>query len=124
MSHPRHSQRVRSCGTGLHLVKTGTVCVVTALDDRPVATETTATARTDHWPRWILAVLLAATAVLFLWNLSASGYGNTFYAAAAQAGSQSWSAWFFGSLDAHNFITVDKPPASLWVTDCRYACSA
>jgi len=61
-------------------------------------------------------VLLAATVVLFLWNLSASGYGNTFYAAAAQAGSQSWSAWFFGSLDAQNFITVDKPPASLWVT--------
>ncbi len=59
---------------------------------------------------------MAATAVLYLWNLSASGYGNTFYAAAAQAGSQSWSAWFFGSLDAQNFITVDKPPASLWVT--------
>ena len=63
-----------------------------------------------------MAVLLAATAVLYLWNLSASGYGNTFYAAAAQAGSKSWSAWFFGSLDAQNFITVDKPPASLWVT--------
>jgi 4-amino-4-deoxy-L-arabinose transferase-like glycosyltransferase len=63
-----------------------------------------------------VAALLAATAVLYLWNLSASGYGNTFYAAAAQAGSQSWSAWFFGSLDAQNFITVDKPSASLWVT--------
>ncbi len=72
--------------------------------------------RTDRRPRWALAALLAATAVLYLWNLSASGYGNTFYAAAAQAGSQSWSAWFFGSLDAQNFITVDKPPASLWVT--------
>ena len=93
---------------------TGTVSVVTALDDRPVATETAV--RTAHWPRWTLAGLLAATAVLYLWNLSASGYGNTFYAAAAQAGSQSWSAWFFGSLDAQNFITVDKPPASLWVT--------
>jgi 4-amino-4-deoxy-L-arabinose transferase-like glycosyltransferase len=70
------------------------------------------------WPRerWALIVLLAATAALYLWNLAATGYGNTFYAAAAQAGSQSWSAWFFGSLDAHNFITVDKPPASLWVT--------
>ncbi|HET6735586.1 MAG TPA: glycosyltransferase family 39 protein [Mycobacterium sp.] len=66
--------------------------------------------------RWALAALLAGTAVLYLWNLSASGYGNDFYAAAAQAGSQSWSAWFFGSLDAHNFITVDKPPAALWVT--------
>lgn len=70
------------------------------------------------WPRerWALIVLLAATAVLYLWNLTATGYGNGFYAAAAQAGAQSWSAWFFGSLDAQNFITVDKPPASLWVT--------
>ena len=89
---------------------------MTALADSQVAAQTTAAARTDRWPRWALAVLLAATAVLYLWNLSASGYGNTFYAAAAQAGSQSWSAWFFGSLDAQNFITVDKPPASLWVT--------
>ncbi len=63
-----------------------------------------------------MGALLVATAVLYLWNLSANGYGNDFYAAAAQAGSQSWSAWFFGSLDAHDFITVDKPPASLWVT--------
>lgn len=63
-----------------------------------------------------MGVLLVATAVLYLWNLSASDYGNDFYAAAAQAGSQSWSAWFFGSLDAHDFITVDKPPAALWVT--------
>ncbi|MDT5014443.1 MAG: hypothetical protein QOD39_603 [Mycobacterium sp.] len=66
--------------------------------------------------QWALVVLLAATAALYLWNLAATGYGNTFYAAAAQAGSQSWTAWFFGSLDANNFITVDKPPASLWVT--------
>lgn len=62
-----------------------------------------------------LTALLVGTAVLYLWNLSASGYANTFYAAAAQAGSQDWKAWFFGSLDTSNFITVDKPPASLWV---------
>ena len=64
----------------------------------------------------VLAALIVATAVLYTWNLSATGYGNLFYAAAAEAGSHSWSAWFFGSLDANNFITVDKPPASLWVT--------
>ncbi|OZF53373.1 glycosyl transferase [Rhodococcus sp. 14-2470-1a] len=63
----------------------------------------------------MLGVLLTATAVLYLWNLTASGYANTFYAAAAQAGSKDWTAWFFGSLDSENFITVDKPPASLWV---------
>ncbi len=71
---------------------------------------------TTRWPRWGLAALLTCTAAMYLWKLSASDYGNAFYAAAAQAGSQSWSAWFFGSLDAKDFITVDKPPASLWVT--------
>ncbi|MGU3293055.1 ArnT family glycosyltransferase [Williamsia sp. M5A3_1d] len=63
-----------------------------------------------------LRLLLVVTAVLYLWNLSMNGYANSFYAAAAQAGGTSWKAWFFGSLDAQNFITVDKPPASLWVT--------
>ncbi len=78
--------------------------------------EPVSTAAARAWPRWALAGLLTGTGVLYLWGLSASGYGNSFYAAAAQAGSQSWSAWFFGSLDAHDFVTVDKPPISLWVT--------
>ncbi|WP_018684179.1 glycosyltransferase family 39 protein [Actinokineospora enzanensis] len=59
--------------------------------------------------------LLVATAFLYLWDLTASGYGNSFYAAAVQAGTQSWKAWLFGSLDAGNAITVDKPPGALWV---------
>jgi 4-amino-4-deoxy-L-arabinose transferase-like glycosyltransferase len=67
------------------------------------------------WQRPALAVLLLATAVLYLWQLGASGYANSFYAAAVQAGTQSWKALLFGSLDAGNAITVDKPPASLWV---------
>ena len=74
------------------------------------------TANVDRRAQIALFALVAATAALYLLNLSATGYGNLFYAAAAQAGSHSWSAWFFGSLDANNFITVDKPPASLWVT--------
>ncbi|MER5430914.1 glycosyltransferase family 39 protein [Streptomyces sp. NPDC002588] len=68
-------------------------------------------------PRWVRPAflgLLAATLLLYLYNLSASGYANSFYSAAVQAGSQSWKAFFFGSLDAGNAITVDKPPASLW----------
>ncbi|WP_372476709.1 ArnT family glycosyltransferase [Pseudonocardia terrae] len=68
-----------------------------------------------RWSRPALLVLLAGTAVLYLWNLSASGWANDFYAAAVQAGTQSWKAWLFGSLDSGNAITVDKPPAALWV---------
>src|SRR3954467_3352832 len=68
-----------------------------------------------QWVRPSLLALLLGAAVLYLWGLSANGYANDFYAAASQAGSQSWKAWFFGALDAGNSITVDKPPASLWV---------
>src|SRR3954467_15755890 len=67
------------------------------------------------WTRPAHLVLLAATAVLYLWGLGASGWANSFYSAAAQAGSASWKALFFGSSDAANSITVDKPPAALWV---------
>jgi 4-amino-4-deoxy-L-arabinose transferase-like glycosyltransferase len=69
-------------------------------------------------PRWVrpaLAVLLAVTAVLYLWGLDAAGWANEYYAAAVQAGTQSWKALLLGSIDAGNAITVDKPPAALWV---------
>ncbi|MFD7503808.1 ArnT family glycosyltransferase [Streptomyces sp. NPDC059850] len=67
-----------------------------------------------RWARPALWALLAVTTVLYLWSLGASGYANQFYSAAVQAGSESWKAFFFGSSDAANSITVDKPPAALW----------
>ncbi|WAE67384.1 glycosyltransferase family 39 protein [Streptomyces cavourensis] len=73
--------------------------------------------RPGNGPRWArpaLYGLLLAVGVAYFINLSASGYANSFYSAAVQAGSQSWKAFFFGSLDAANAITVDKPPAALW----------
>lgn len=68
-----------------------------------------------NWARPALFGLLAFTAALYLFNLSNSGYANEFYAAAVKSGTKSWTAWLFGSLDSANAITVDKPPASLWV---------
>ena len=62
----------------------------------------------------LLALLLVGTALAYLYNLSANGWANSFYSAAVQAGAESWKAFFFGSSDAANSITVDKPPASLW----------
>ena len=70
-----------------------------------------------RWARPSLLALLGATAVLYLWGLGASGWANSFYSAAVQAGTKSWKAFFFGSSDAANFITVDKPPAALWVME-------
>jgi 4-amino-4-deoxy-L-arabinose transferase-like glycosyltransferase len=67
---------------------------------------------------WTLPAQLgvaALAAIVYLVNLTVSGFANTYYSAAALAASQSWSAWFFGSIDASNFITVDKPPLSTMV---------
>jgi 4-amino-4-deoxy-L-arabinose transferase-like glycosyltransferase len=88
---------------------------MTTLMERPAALEEPRHAAPAFRRRWPVLALLAGTALLYLWNLSASGWGNSFYAAAAQAGAQSWKAWLFGSLDAGNAITVDKPPAAMWV---------
>ncbi|MFI5925559.1 ArnT family glycosyltransferase [Micromonospora sp. NPDC051543] len=67
------------------------------------------------WTRPALLALLLGTGLLYLWGLGASGWANSFYAAAAQAGSVSGKAFFYGSSDAANSITVDKTPASLWL---------
>ncbi|MGY1431235.1 ArnT family glycosyltransferase [Streptomyces sp. MN12] len=74
-------------------------------------------------PRWsspaLLAILVLA-AGLYSWNLSGASL-NSYYSAAVLSGTESWKAWFFGSLDAGNFLTVDKPPFALMVMglSCR-----
>ncbi|HKR98769.1 MAG TPA: glycosyltransferase family 39 protein, partial [Candidatus Dormibacteraeota bacterium] len=73
--------------------------------------------RTSRRRYFSLLALLLGAAALYLWGLGASGWANGYYSAAVQAGSTSWKAFLFGSFDASNFVTVDKPPASLWVMD-------
>lgn len=82
--------------------------------DHP-SSEPNSPALQSRWARPALPALLAATGVLYLWGLGSSGWANTYYAAAVQAGTQDWTAWLFGSLDPGNAITVDKPPAALWL---------
>src|SRR5256714_5753000 len=84
----------------------------TSLASRPFALDARGVSR-----RLPLAALLGISAVLYLWGLSRNGWANQYYSAAVQAGSKSWKAFLFGSLDAGNYITVDKPPAALWVMD-------
>ncbi len=67
------------------------------------------------WARPAYLALLLGTFGGYLWNLTSAGWANSFYSAAGQAGADSWSAFFWGSFDAGNAITVDKPPAGLWV---------
>jgi 4-amino-4-deoxy-L-arabinose transferase-like glycosyltransferase len=94
------------------------VNVLSTHQSRPVRRHARAGRPADPaWARPALLALLLATAVLYLAGLSRSGYANEFYAAAVQAGTKSWKAFLFGSLDSSNFITVDKTPASLWVME-------
>jgi 4-amino-4-deoxy-L-arabinose transferase-like glycosyltransferase len=93
-----------------------------ATDVRPAPNPSAPTSAPADPPRWrsvdparaALVALLLGTGVLYLWGLGESGWANSFYSAAAQAGSESWKAFFFGSSDAANSITVDKTPLSLW----------
>ncbi|MFE9699495.1 glycosyltransferase family 39 protein [Streptomyces sp. NPDC006270] len=80
----------------------------------PVRVPTPPATGGPRWARPALYGLLLAVGLAYFWNLSASGYANSFYSAAVQAGSESWKALFFGSLDSGGAITVDKPPAALW----------
>jgi 4-amino-4-deoxy-L-arabinose transferase-like glycosyltransferase len=77
------------------------------------ATELARAARRIGLRQLALPGLAALASFLYLVNLTVSGWANTYYSLAAQAASQSWSALFFGSLDASNFITLDKPPLAI-----------
>lgn len=65
--------------------------------------------------RGLLLGLLTLTGGLYSIGIGAMGWANYYYSAAAQAGSMSWHAFLFGALDPTGGITVDKPPAALWL---------
>lgn len=65
---------------------------------------------------WLaMAAVTALATALDFWGLSASGYGNEYYAAAVRSMAQSPRAFFFAGFDPGGFITVDKPPLGFWV---------
>ncbi|PWG64794.1 glycosyl transferase family 39 [Bifidobacterium callitrichidarum] len=85
------------------------------VDTHAVRTIRTSVAERRTTADWIgFGGMMGLTAIIMFVNLTASGYANEFYSAAAQAGSKDWWAFLWGSLDSGNAITVDKPPASIW----------
>lgn len=64
---------------------------------------------------WAIVAVLGLASFLYVYKLDQNGYANTYYSGAVLSMSKSWSAFFFGSVDTSNFITVDKPPVALWV---------
>lgn len=67
------------------------------------------------WERPALLSLLLLTALLYCWGLDINGWANAYYSAAVMSGAEDWTAFFYGSSDPANAITVDKPPLSIWV---------
>ncbi|MBX7548512.1 glycosyltransferase family 39 protein [Streptomyces sp. tea 10] len=65
------------------------------------------------YARPVLLVLVVLAAVLYAWGIDRSEY-HTFYASAARSMTESWKAFFYGSFDPGNSITLDKLPGFLW----------
>ena len=62
-----------------------------------------------------LPMLLIATGALYMFGAMHNGMANSYYAAAVQAASQNWTTWMFGSLDAANYVSIDKPPLATMI---------
>ncbi|WP_211747188.1 glycosyltransferase family 39 protein [Paenibacillus sp. Marseille-Q4541] len=63
---------------------------------------------------WLIGIVILSFFLQFfrVWE---EGYGNTYYAVAVKSMLQNFHAFFYASYDPAGFVTVDKPPVSLWV---------
>ena len=86
--------------------------------------QTTTNPKTDQGIRshserfweWLgLFSVLVLAAGLRLWGLDQNGYGNSYYAAAVRSMMMNWHNFFFASFDPVGWVSVDKPPVSLWL---------
>ncbi len=66
-----------------------------------------------EWAALVLIFLVGAA--LRLWKIDQNGTGNPYYAAAVRSMMMNWHNFFFVSFDPVGFVTVDKPPVSLWI---------
>jgi 4-amino-4-deoxy-L-arabinose transferase-like glycosyltransferase len=92
-----------------------TTLIDTTASDETTGTASVASTATRLARLWPEATVVLASLVVNLWGLSRNGLGNTYYAAAVRSMTQSWSNFFYGAFDPGGWITVDKPPAALWL---------
>lgn len=71
--------------------------------------------RRDWTSAVALAAILALAAALRLWHLDQNGYGRTYYAAAVRSMMDCWHCFIFNAFDPAGFVSLDKPPVSMWV---------
>ncbi|MFC3798297.1 glycosyltransferase family 39 protein [Cohnella sp. GCM10012308] len=62
-----------------------------------------------------LGAIAALASFLNIYRIWQDETGNAYYTAAVTSMLQSFKAFFFASLDAGGFVTIDKPPVTFWV---------
>ena len=65
--------------------------------------------------RLALTGILALAAVLRLWHLDQNGYGRLYYAAGVRSMTNCLHCFFYNSFDPAGFVSLDKPPVSMWL---------
>jgi 4-amino-4-deoxy-L-arabinose transferase-like glycosyltransferase len=60
--------------------------------------------------------LVAAVAMLArTWQLSQNDFGRQYYAAGVRSMLDSWHNFLFNAFDPAGFVSIDKPPAAIWL---------
>lgn len=68
-----------------------------------------------HRSEIALGLIVMLAGLLSVFNIWNEGYSNEFYAASVKSMITSFKNFFFVSLDPGGWVTVDKPPVSLWM---------
>ena len=63
--------------------------------------------------RLALTAILICAGLLYFWRIGAATT-NPFYTVAVRSMAESWKAFFYGSFNPGNSITIDKIPGYLW----------
>ena len=50
-----------------------------------------------------------------LWDLSANGFGNEYYAAGVRSMLQGFGLFFYNTFDPAGLVSLDKPPLAFWI---------
>jgi 4-amino-4-deoxy-L-arabinose transferase-like glycosyltransferase len=66
-----------------------------------------------RWARLALTGILICAGLVYFWRIGAATT-NPFYTVAVRSMAESWKAFFYGSFNPGNSITIDKIPGYLW----------
>jgi hypothetical protein len=91
-------------------------------DEHDDAAETTSSTPAEpalrelsSWDRAAPWLVTGFAVVMFGWNVQRNQWSNGYYSAAVRSMGTNWHAFWYASVDSGGWVTVDKPPLSLWL---------